>query len=446
MSAIHMTEGSIGKHLLRYSIPLILGNLFQLTYNVVDSVIVGRFIGKEALAAVGTAAPVMNLVILGISGICIGASVLMSVFFGAGDESGLRREMATICVFGVYFTLAVCLLGLLFTPALLRALNVPPEILSVAAMYLRITFLGAPFTFFYNALACALKSIGDSKTPLRFLAFASVLNAALDIVLVGYFRMGIVCSAITTVAAQAVSAVLCIGYVYKKIPLLQLSRREFKVDPPLLKKTIEYGGLAALQQACQPVGKLLIQGAVNAGGVDIMAAFSAVTRVDDFAFTPQQSIAQGITTFVAQNRGAGKTERIRKGFITGMTLEFCYWLLLLLTVTALKVPIMHLFISPGDQAERMIALGYEYLSLMAVFYILPAFTNGFQGFFRGMGDMRITLIGTLTQASLRVLFVYLLLPHMGMKGIAYAATIGWVFMIALQIPYCISLIKKHHLK
>ena len=191
-----MTQGSILRCLITYAIPLILGNLFQLTYNAVDSIIVGRFIGKEALAAVGTASPVMNMVILGISGICIGASVLMSNFFGAGQEEKVKQEMATTAVFGIYFSLAVVVLGIGMTKPLLRALYVPEEILGIASLYLKIIFLGAPFTFFYNAVASALKSVGDSKTPLKFLAFCSVLNGVLDVIFIGGFHFGIICSAV----------------------------------------------------------------------------------------------------------------------------------------------------------------------------------------------------------------------------------------------------------
>ena len=155
MAAVHMTEGSIPRHIIAYSIPLVLGNLFQLTYNAVDSIIVGRFIGKEALAAVGTASPVMNIIVLGISGICIGASVIMSEFFGARDYQNLKKEMATTSICGLYFSILVVILGIFFSPALLRALQVPEEILDITCLYLRIIFLGAPFTYFYNALSAA---------------------------------------------------------------------------------------------------------------------------------------------------------------------------------------------------------------------------------------------------------------------------------------------------
>lgn len=431
-TAVNMTQGNITAHLIRYSVPLILGNLFQLTYNAVDSIIVGRFIGKEALAAVGTASPVMNIIVLGISGICIGASVLMSQFFGAGDEEMLKREMATTAVFGFFFSILVILAGMWAAVPLLRILRVPQEILGTAGLYLRLIFLGAPFTYFYNAVSAGLKSVGDSKTPLKFLAFSSVLNGALDVVLIGGLGFGIICSAVTTVIAEAASAVLCILYVYRRIPMLQLKPAEFRIDCGLLKKTLQYGGITALQQSCQPIGKLLIQGAVNPMGVNVIAAFNAVNRIDDYAFTPEQSISHGITTFVAQNRGAGRTDRIRQGFRAGLRLEFGYWILIGLTITALKEPLMRLFVT-GSNPE-IVALGCQYLALMAVFYIFPGFTNGIQGYFRGMGNMTMTLIGTLVQTSLRVVFVYLLTPVMGLKGVAVACAVGWSVMLLVEVP------------
>ena len=433
MAAVNMTEGSITKHLVDYSIPLILGNMFQLTYNAVDSIIAGRFIGKEALAAEGTASPVMNIVILGISGICMGASVLMSEFYGAGQKEKLKREMSTTVIFGCYFSVIIAILGGIFSKSLLGALGVPDEILGKAASYLSVIFLGAPFTYFYNAVSAALKSVGDSKTPLKFLAFSSILNAVLDLIFIGGLGFGIVCSAVTTVAAEAASAVLCITYVYRKIPMLQLRRGEFTMDRQLLRQTLRYGSITALQQSCQPIGKLLIQGAVNPLGVDMIAAFNAVNRIDDYAFTPEQSISHGITTFVAQNRGAGRKERIQKGFRRGLMLEACYWVFICITITLFRRPLMGLFVTAGN--EGIVALGSSYLGLMALFYVFPAFTNGIQGFFRGMGNMSVTLLGTFVQTSLRVVFVYLLTPGIGLMGVAYACAIGWSVMLLVEVPY-----------
>ncbi len=305
-----VVKGGAAGHLLRYAVPLMLGNWFQLAYNAVDSIIAGRFIGKDALAAEGIAGPVMNLVILGITGVCLGAGVLMSEFFGAKDGESLRRELATTVLSGTAACTVVALLGVLFTPAILQACAVPREIFAITAIYLRITFLGAPFTCFYNALAAGFKSVGDARTPLRFLMVSAILNAALDLIFIGGLGFGIVCSAMTTVIAEAFSAVLAGWWLWTKTPELCPRRGQWRVDRSLLGRTLQYGGVSALQQAVQPIGKVLIQGQVNALGVEVIAAFNAVTRIDDFACIPEQSIAQGITTYIAQNRGAGRQDRI----------------------------------------------------------------------------------------------------------------------------------------
>ena len=192
--------------------------------------------------------------------------------------------------------------------------------------------------------------------------------------------------------------------------------------------------MTALQQSCQPVGKVLIQGSVNTLGVDTIAAYNAVTRVDDFACLPEQSISHGITTFVAQNRGAGKMERLREGFGKGLLLEFGYWVIICGLVLLLRRPIVSLFVSSED-AAAIVAGGAQYLGAMAFFYIFPAFTNGFQGFYRGMGMMKMTLLGTFIQTSLRVIFTWILTPVMGIYGVAFACAAGWSVMLLVEIPY-----------
>ncbi|MCI8659229.1 MAG: MATE family efflux transporter [Lachnospiraceae bacterium] len=434
MAAADMTKGNIFRHLIQYSVPLVLGNMFQLTYHAVDSMIAGRFIGKEALAAEGMAGPVMNLVILGISGICMGAGVLMSSFYGAREYHKLKREMSTAILFGLYFSLAVVILGIMATPALLRILCVPGELMGMTSLYLRIIFLGAPFTYFYNALASALKSVGDSKTSLKFLMFSSLLNGVLDLIFIGLLGFGIVCSAVTTVVAEAVSAGLSVWYVYRYVPMLRLGWGEWKLDRELLRVTLQYGSVTALQQSCQPVGKLCIQGAVNALGVDVIAAFHAVNRIDDFACMPEQSISHGITTFVAQNRGAVQKERMHRGFWQGLILEFGYWAGICSLVLLLREMVVGLFV-PGEGSAEIVAEGSRYLGLMGLFYIFPAFTNGFQGFYRGMGMMKMTLLGTFIQTSLRVMFSWIFAPWWGIRGVAVACAAGWSVMLLVEVTY-----------
>ncbi|MGN1147722.1 MAG: MATE family efflux transporter [Lachnospiraceae bacterium] len=436
-----MTEGSAHSHLWRYALPLLLGNWLQLAYNAVDSIIAGRFIGKDALAAEGIASPIMNLVILAITGLCIGAGVLMSEYFGGKNFPLLRQSMATMLLTGAFFCILLSALCIFLTPAILQLMAVPPEIFSITVVYLRITFLGMPFTFFYNALAAGLKSVGDSKTPLKFLAFSSILNAVLDLIFLGIFGFGIACSATTTVIAEAFCAALACGYMLTKEKELWPHKDQWKIDSSMLKKILHYGGPTAFQQAVQPIGKVLIQGQVNALGVNVIAAFNAVTRVDDFACIPEQGIASAISTYVAQNRGAGKYDRIKKGFFAGIRLELCYWVLIG-TITALfRTPIVSLFVT-GDGADTVISLGSRYLMYMSVFYLWPALTNGFQGFFRGMGKMYTTIIGTTIQIALRTLCTYLLAPKIGMVGIAFACVVGWSVMLLFEVPYYFVTCKK----
>ncbi|MCM1090225.1 MAG: MATE family efflux transporter [Butyrivibrio sp.] len=453
MAKIDMTQGNIAGNIVRYSIPLVLGNLFQLTYNLADSAIAGQFIGKDALAAEGIASPVMNILILGISGLSMGAGVLMSEFFGSRNIKKLKEELSTVISFGFLFSIVAVLLCIALTTPLLHALSVPEEIMGMTGTYLRIIFLGVPFTYFYNTLAAALKSVGDSKTPLKFLMLSSILNAVLDIIFIGFLHFGIVCSATTTVIAEGVSAGLSYLYIRARIPELAITREEFRPDKELLKKTLSYGATTALQQSCQPIGKLLIQGCVNTLGVDTIAAFNAVTRIDDFAFTPEQSISHGITTFVAQNHGKASAEtdlerstesqkRITKGFAIGLRLEFAYWLLICALVLLLKKYIMLLFVS-GDNAAAIIEIGSQYLKTMAFFYLFPAFTNGIQGFFRGYGKMKVTLLATFIQTSIRVLVTYILAPRIGIYGISFACAIGWSCMLLYEVPYYLYLRKRN---
>ena len=429
-----MTLGNPRTHLWKHALPLLLGNWMQLSYNAIDSIIAGRFIGRDALAAEGIAGPVMNLVILAITGLCIGAGVLMSEAFGAKDHKKLGKLLGNTLVFGSMLCTLVAGLGLLFTPWILRTLAVPGDIFHITVTYLRITFLGAPFTFLYNALATSLKSVGDAKTPLKFLAFSSILNAVLDLIFLGFLGFGILCSAVTTVFAEAVSAFLALWYMARKMPRLLPEKQHWKPDTALLKQILHYGGPTALQQAVQPIGKVLIQSQVNALGVTAIAAFNAVTRMDDFACIPEQSISSAISTYIAQNRGAKKPERIRPGFRAGIGLEIGYWMLIGTVTILLRKPIVSMFVT-GEGAQDVIRMGAEYLSFMALFYLWPAMTNGVQGFFRGMGKMYTTMLGTFIQTAVRTLCTFLLAPRFGITGIAFSCAIGWSCMLLFEIPY-----------
>lgn len=430
-----MTKGKISRHLIKFAIPLVLGNLFQLTYNAADSIIVGKYVGTNALAAVGTANPIMNIIMFLIIGICMGASVLMSEYFGAGNIKKLKREVSTTMVAGFIFTVFIIITCVILTKPILKLIRTPEEIIPDASNYLRIIFFGLIFTFLYNVYAAALRSIGDSKTPLKFLIISSILNVVMDFIFVVGLKLGVEGSAIATVTAEMFSSLFCIVYVHFKVPLLKFSVKEMIIDRSLLRNTINYSWVTAMQQTCLYVGKVFVQGAVNPLGVEAIATFNAVNRVDDFAFAPEQSISAAMTTFLAQNRGAKKKERIKPGLWSGMLIETIYWLLLAGIVYFGAKGLMQLFVP--EKNSKVVELGVMYLHMMAFFYLLPSWTNGIQGYFRGMGDLKITLISTFMQMVGRVAFSYILAPKMGVAGIAISCLGGWIVMLAFEVPFFI---------
>ena len=436
--ATDMTRGSITRQLIGFSVPLILGNLFQLSYNMVDTIVVGRFAGSAALAAVGTCDQVMNLLILEVSGICVGASVLMGQFFGANDREKLLDEMRTMTVIGLIFALAVMALGIPLTGTIFSLMRVQKEMLGEATLYLRVIFAGMPFTCLYNIYAAALRSIGDSKTPIRFLVISCLINITLDLILVAAARMGVAGAALATVAAQASSAVLCIRYVGRYVPMLRISWRGLRLDRALARKTMSYGGMTALQQCSQPVGNIIIQSSVNALGVSAAAAFSAVRKIEDIGLLPGRSISTAITAFTAQNKGAKNEARIRRGFLRGMGMETVVGMVMSAVILLARFPLMDLFTRDGS----IVTDGVRYFDLIGYCYILPCVTNGIQGYFRGVGRMTVTFLATLTQISVRVLATLLLTPSMGISGVGLACVLGWSAMILWQLPLQIRTMRR----
>ena len=254
-----------------------------------------------------------------------------------------------------------------------------------------------------------------------------MLNALLDVLLVAGLGWGAVGAGLATVIAQAVCMLLCAVYIVRRVPLLRIPLRSVRVDHDLLRQTLESGCITALQQACQPIGKALIQSVINAQGVSVIAAFNAVSRVDDFACIPEQSISSAMMTCIAQNRGAGEDARVRDTLRKGMIMEIAYGVGIGLAVLVLRSPIMRLF--AAQDSAQMMQMGVSYLGVIAFFYMLPGLTNGIQGYFRGMGEMRTTLAATFIQISVRTLVVYAIVPRVGITGAAYACAIGWGCML-----------------
>lgn len=430
-----LTQGKITPQLIQFTIPLVLGNLFQLTYNAVDSIIVGQFVGKDALAAVGTSNPITTLIILFLNGLCMGASILMGTQYGAKDHETLERQISTTLLSGITFSTIIMVLSILLAKPILMLIQVDTSILSMSTDYLRIIFCGLVFTFLYNFYASTLRALGDSSTPLYFLIISSVLNILGDLFFVIVLKWGSNGCAISTVISEGLCCLFCGMYIKKKIPILCLKKKWLVFDSSLLKQTISYGWASAMQQATVQLGKIGIQAIVNTMGVSIMAAFTVVNRIDDFAYTPEQNIGHAMTAFMAQNRGAGKKDRMKKGFLSGLKLEFIYGIIIFLVCFFFARPLMKMFVNN----EEVISHGVAYLRLISIMYILPAFTNGIQGYFRGIGDLKITLLSSFVNMGVRVIaaipLVFVLNMQIEALPLSYLA--GWIGMLVVEIPLLI---------
>ena len=425
-----MTKGSILSHLIRYAIPMILGNLLQLTYNAVDSMIIGKFLGENALAAVSTSDPIFTILVLGASGISLGASVMISKLKGAQEEEKVRQEFAATFLFGFWFSLAVFALGMLLSGQMLRWIQTPAEVMQPAKTYLRVYLIGFLFTFQYNVLASSLRGLGDSKTPVYYLGLSCVLNILLDVLLVALIPLGVAGAALATVISQGVSVLCCLRHIRKHVPLLRLNRQQLSINRELLKQTLEIGFLTALQQSAQPIGKVCIQGVINTQGVAAIDAFNAGCKLEDFSRIPTQSIGNGIMTCTAQNRGAGQEKRMFESFHKGLLLAFLYFPMIFLLTQLIKAPAIALLLP--DDAEEIIAAGVSYIGLKAWFFIMPGITNAIQGHFRGLGMMKIVLFATVLQTSIRTVCVFFWVPKMGINAEAWACFTGWAVMALVE--------------
>lgn len=436
-----LTKGSIMPMLIKFTIPLILGNIFQLTYNAVDSIIVGRFVGKEALAAVGICNPITTLVILFLNGLCMGASILMGNYFGGKKMDTLSRQISTTMISGMIFSAALAIIAIIFTKPILMLVQVDRSILSITTQYLRIIMLGLIFTFLYNFFSSTLRALGDSATPLYFLIISAVLNVFGDLFFVVVLKAGSNGCAVATVVSEALCCIFCMLYIKFKVPVLCLGKKWLVFDRSLLKKTISYGWASAMQQATVQLGKIGIQAIINTMGVSVSAAFAVVNRIDDYAYTPEQNIAHGMTAMMAQNKGAGRDDRVIKGFKAGIILEIAYGIIIFFVCFVFARPLMKLFTSDTE----VIRHGVIYLKLISVMYILPALTNGIQGYFRGIGDLKITLLSSFINMGVRVLSAIPLVFAfgMGIEALPFSYLAGWIGMLIAEVPLLVKNYKEY---
>lgn len=422
-----LTEGKITRQLLQLAVPLIAGNFLQQLYNTIDALVVGRFIGQEAFAAIGIAGTVMNLFMFVLVGVCTGVGIIWAQLYGKGDLAEFRREGFQALAAGAGFTLLLSLLGLAGMDAMLRLISTPQGIFGYVKDYLQIIFGGLLATFLYNYYSAMLRAIGNTLMALVFLALALVTNLLLALFFVAELGWGISGTAWATVLAQLLSVLLCNLYMRWRTPQLLWGREDVCWDSALLRRTCSFGIATALHNSNLYIGKLLVQGAVNSCGVDMVAAYTAAGRLEGFANSFGDSGTAALNVFIGQNVGGGKRERVRRGFFTGLRL--------LLTLGFISSAALY-FGAPSGVAFMLggsTIAGYEqgvhYMQIVALFYFLCFTGNALAGFFEGKGRLMIPVIGATGHITLRVILSYLFVDDYGLGAVAYATGIGWFCVV-----------------
>ena len=421
--SLDLTEGNITRQLLLFSMPILAGNLFQTLYHNVDALVVGNFVGKEALAAVNTCTPIANLMTGFFTGMSTGASVVYSRFFGAGDYKRLRDSIHTTVLFALLLGFSMALSGILLVKQILFILNCPADSYEYTRVYLTIYIAGLMFTAFYNIAASTLRAVGDSQSPFYALILSSVLNIVLDLVLVIRFEMGVAGVAIATVISQIISVIL----VFRRMCLMderyRFRFREMRIDPKLLHETIAFGLPAGIQTALISISNLLVNRYINGFGSEYMAGVGVCQKVDRFISMPCQSVGLAVTTFVSQNIGAGHKDRIRRGVASCFALSFT-------SIVLMGIPILlhaDVLIKLFNRDALVVQTGVDMIHVMMPFYFVMAVNQILSGMMRGFGySFQVMIASLLGMVCVRQLFLFFAMrAEHTITHIYYAYPIGW---------------------
>ena len=420
-----LTKGPVMRSMLRFAVPMILGNLLQQCYNIADTLIVGKFLGANALAAVGSSFTLMTFLTSILLGLCMGSGTVFSIRFGRKDEKGLREGVyaSFVLIAGLTFLLNVlafvCLDGIRFF------LRVPPEVWDGMREYLIVIFCGITATFLYNYFASLLRAIGNSFVPLIFLAISAVLNIIMDLWFVLGLERGISGAAEATVIAQYLSGIGITLYALLRCPQLRLKGNSVRIRWACIKEIAGFSVLTCIQQSVMNLGILMVQGLVNSFGPSIMAAFAAAVKIDAFAYMPVQDFGNAFSTFIAQNYGAKKEDRIRSGLKGAVLLSAVFCLVVSAAVWIFARPLMELFVDAGE--AKVIAEGIRYLHIEGAFYCGIGCLFLLYGLYRALGKPGMSVILTVISLGTRVALAYLLsaLPVFGVAGIWWSVPIGW---------------------
>jgi len=428
-----LTEGREVTVILRFAVPMLIGNIFQQMYTMVDSIIVGRGVGKEALAAVGASFPIIFLMVSLVIGITMGAAVMLSQYFGAKDYVSLKKTIDTAYIFLFLAALLITGLGILLSGPILRGLKVPDEVFPLAKQYLNIMFAGMVFLFGYNTVSAVLRGLGDSKNPLYFLIIATILNIFLDLLFVLVFRWGVAGAAWATVLSQGVSLLAGILYMQRSThEVLHIHLKRIRFDKEIFRTMLRIGLPSGLQQSLVSLGFIALTRIVTPFGTNVIAGYTAASRLDSFAIMPAMTLSVAISTFVGQNLGAGKLERVMKGYLS--TLLFAGGIAAAITAVMVLFKVKLIQIFNADPA--VVRIGAEYLVIVSAFYVV--FTGMFitGGVLRGAGDTLTQMFITLCALwFIRIPASAFLSSHIGTNGIWWGIPAGWVVGFSISFVY-----------
>ena len=420
-----LTDGNITKTMLIFALPMIAGNLLQQFYNITDTFIVGRYVGSNGLAAVGSAYSLMTFITSIIIGLSMGSGALFSIYFGQRNLDKLKNSIFVAFIIIGITTIVLNVISFVFIDGILVFLRTPQEIYSLMRDYVFIIFMGLIASFIYNFFASVLRSIGNSFIPLVFLAVSAVLNIILDLVFIINFNWGVGGAAAATVIAQYVSAIGILIYTIKYFPEIRVSKKHMKITKASVSELSQFSFLTCLQQSVMNFGILMIQGLVNSFGTAIMAAFAAAVKIDSFAYMPVMDFGNAFSTYTAQNYGAKKTERIEKGIKSAVLTAAVFCIIISVLVCVFAKYLMLIFINP--QETEIISAGVHYLRIEGAFYIGIGFLSLFYGFYRAIKIPAMSVVLTVISLGTRVLISYTVssIPSIGVTAIWASIPIGW---------------------
>lgn len=432
-----LTTGNVTKTMLLFAGPMIAGNLLQQCYNIADAWVVGKYLGPNALGAVGSAYTLMTFLTSIIIGLCMGSGAIFSFYFGKQEENTLKSRMQISFLLIGIVTIGLNLIVLLLLQPILHLLQVPDLLLDMMHEYMQMIAMGMFFVFLYNYFSYVQRAIGNSVVPLVFLALAACLNIVLDFLFVVFIPWGIRGAAMATVISQAVSGLGIALYTWFREPSLRFDRKSFQFDKKSVTEIVRFSFTASIQQSVMNFGILMIQGLVNSFGPGVMAAFAAAVKIDSFAYMPAQEFGNAFSLFISQNYGAGNHKRVKQGVKSAMKVSISFCLIISVLIFVLAKYLMLFFVKPEE--VEIIATGVGYLRVEGAFYCGIGILFLLYGYYRGMNQPELSLILTIISLGTRVLLAYVLapVPSIGVWGIWWAIPIGWGLADIAGIGYMV---------